>query len=172
MSKVCSKKSLYINNFNFCSSPTWSPVKTQHHWFFFMKVRCFLWRLEGAVRLGPLLRQCALLICIHPGFYPLLSSRCLKCHRTRQPAFCTVRFWLFICLPVMTCCRSGEEGKWLNCMRPKVTSQLKGHCHSKSTERVSLMGAGREPWAVEVCLHFCLWRGRLSPGTEILSCAE
>lgn len=180
MSKDSSKKSLYTNNCNFCSSPVWSPVKTQHYWFFFLpfftKVRCFLWCLKGAVRLSPLSRQCPLLFCIHPGFHPLLSNRCLKCHRTHQPPFCIVHLWLFICLLVVTCCKTGEEGKWLNCMRPKVTSQLEGHCHSKSTERVWLMGAVREACGVKACLQLCLWRGgclsrQTDPRDRGLSCA-
>lgn len=143
----------------------------------FSKVRCFLWFLKGAVSLSPLLRQCALLFCIHPGFHSLLSNRCLKCRGTHQPAICTVHLWLFICLLVLTCCKSGEAGKWLNCMRPKVTFQLQGQCHSKSIERVSLMGAGREPCGVKAllaCTSVCEKEGcplrQTDPGGRGLSC--
>lgn len=140
----------------------------------FSKVRCFLWFLKGAVRLSPLSRQCALLSCIHPGFHPLLSNRCLKCHRTHQPAFCTVHLSLFICLLVMTCCKTGEWERRLNCMRPKVTSQLECHCHSKSRERVSLMGAARESCGVLVCASVCDGKGCLlrqtDPRDRSLSC--
>lgn len=71
----------------------------------------------------------------------------------------------------MTCCKSGEEGKWLNCMRPKVTSPLEGHCHSKSTERVSLMGAGREPCGVSEGLSALLSvKEKAVPRDRDLSC--
>lgn len=114
-----------------------------------------------------------LLFCILPAFHPLLSNKCLKCHRTHQPAFCIVHLWLFICLLVMTCCKSGKEGKQWNCVRPKVTSELEGHCHSKSPGRVSLMGAGRGLWREGLSVFLSVkgqsW-GRLTQGQRPVLC--
>lgn len=152
MSKVSSKKSLYINNCNFCSNVISSKDTTPLILFpsSFTKVRCFLWCLKGAVRLSPLLGQCALLFCIHPGFHPLESNKCFKCPRTHQPAFCTVHLWLFICLLVMTCCNSGEEGKWLNCMRVKVTVTIRALRESHWWEQ----GENPVEWSL-VCTSVC-----------------
>lgn len=126
----------------------------------FTKVRCSLWLSKSAVRFSTPPRHHALLLCIHPGFYLLLLSRCLKCHRSHQPAFCTDHLWLFICLVVMTCCKSGEVSKRVNCMRPKVISQMESHKHSKSIDRVLLVAAAEEP-CLKACLQFSWVKGKM-----------
>lgn len=113
--------------------------------------------------LSPPPRVYALLLCIHPAFYPSQLNRCLKCHRTQQPAFGTVHLWSSVCLLEMTCCKTGEEGKQVNCMRPKVISQMEGHKHSKILERVLLVGELLDNSAsVKACLQLLVYRGRLS----------